>query len=541
MNEIIKENEKIGLMKPGSVFNCRSFFGYKLDVVKSGIQKYLRRRELEKMIWNVVEMDLFSRLEDKSAIGIRSNLMNRLIVMLDEELCFCDWVSFLKCIRLLEEWDKNGRKDQKNLIGICKILVKSEMLRLASDVNGYYREGVKGKFEKGTVDISKYVKRGDSEEIVKLFSKFVELFEEGNEDFFYYSQEIYNSRKNTVIIYSKNDYYEPICQVKQTVQKKKRKIINTFFNNENLNKNTPEVMSLLYEIINDKLKIYCNSEPSINTDKFFVKNKSSYEIINMLIGLNLNYNVKNQIVNTNNQVIALIIEKDDENIYLPVLPSSINKEYGFSSFKSKDIYFDYDVNVKLLNDIYILTNKKIPCNPKMKIESEGMIVGLITLTNQFVPVVPVDINSISDKLKVIKNESYLDVDINTMSSTTIDSERYLIVKKIKLETNFYNMFRNIFKILINKKHNKEKKGDIIDIINNVKINYFEKIEQISEKMRDILKDDIEFIDYKVSNLNEIEKLIKCFGLSEDKCSKTINCSFSDKNNCVLLKIGRAHV
>ena len=198
MNEIIKnrENKNIGLMKPGSVFNCKSFFGYKLDVVKSGIQKYLRRREVEKMIWNVVEMDLFSRLEDKSAIGIRSNLMNRLIVMLDEELCFCDWVSFLKCSRLLEEWNKNGRKDQKNLIVICKILVKSEMLRLASDVNGYYRKGVKGKFEKGSVDISKYVKRGDSEEIVKLFSKFVELFEEGNEDFFYYSQEIYNRKEN---------------------------------------------------------------------------------------------------------------------------------------------------------------------------------------------------------------------------------------------------------------------------------------------------------------------------------------------------------
>ena len=140
MNNTVKnnENKNIGLMKPGSVFNCKSFFGYKLDVVKSGIQKYLRRRELEKMIWNVVEMDLFSRLEDKSAIGIRSNLMNRLIVMLDEELCFCDWVSFLKCSRLLEEWNKNGRKDQKNLIVICKILVKSEMLRLASDVNYFY-------------------------------------------------------------------------------------------------------------------------------------------------------------------------------------------------------------------------------------------------------------------------------------------------------------------------------------------------------------------------------------------------------------------
>jgi len=70
------------------------------------------------------------------------------------------------------------------------------MLRLASDVNSYYRKGVKGKFEKGNINISKYVKRGDSEEIVKLFSKFVELFEEGNQDFFYYSQEIYSRKGN---------------------------------------------------------------------------------------------------------------------------------------------------------------------------------------------------------------------------------------------------------------------------------------------------------------------------------------------------------
>ena len=196
---IVKEknkNKNIGLMKPGSVFNCRTFFGYKLDIVKSGVQKYLRRRELEKMIWNVVEMDLFSRLEDKSSISIRSNLMNRLIVMLDEELCFCDWSSFLKCSRLLEEWNENGRNDPKKLILVCKILVKSEMLRLASDVNAYYRRGVTRKFEKGNVDISKYIKKKDSDEVIKLFSKFVELFEKGNEEYFYYSKEIYKKKEN---------------------------------------------------------------------------------------------------------------------------------------------------------------------------------------------------------------------------------------------------------------------------------------------------------------------------------------------------------
>ena len=194
---IIKKD--IGLMKPGSVFGCRTFFGYKLDIVKSGIQKYLRRRELDKMIWNVVEMDLFSRLDDKNVKGIRSNLMNRIIVMFDEEMCFCDWSSFLKCSRLLEKWNNEGRNDSKKLILICKILVKSDMLRLASDVNGYYRKGVKCEFEKGSVNISKYVKQKDSSEIVKLFSRFVELFEERNEDFFYYSQEIYSKKENSAI------------------------------------------------------------------------------------------------------------------------------------------------------------------------------------------------------------------------------------------------------------------------------------------------------------------------------------------------------
>lgn len=37
-----------------------SWNGVKLDVLKSGMQKYLRRREKEKMIWCMIELDLFS-------------------------------------------------------------------------------------------------------------------------------------------------------------------------------------------------------------------------------------------------------------------------------------------------------------------------------------------------------------------------------------------------------------------------------------------------------------------------------------------------
>ena len=201
---IMSENKKknIGMMKAGSVFGCKTFFGYKLDIIKSGIQKYLRRRKLDEMIWCVVEMDLFSNIDDeKSKKSIRTNLMNRLIVMLDEELCFCDWSDFLKCYNLLESWNNEGRNDPKKLITFCNIIVKSEMLRLASDVNAYYRNGVSDQMRTELTSeiperLKKYIKPKDDDEIVKLFVKFVELFEKGDDSYFYYSQSIYAKKIN---------------------------------------------------------------------------------------------------------------------------------------------------------------------------------------------------------------------------------------------------------------------------------------------------------------------------------------------------------
>ena len=201
---IMSENKKknIGMMKAGSVFGCKTFFGYKLDIIKSGIQKYLRRRKLDEMIWCVVEMDLFRNIDDeKSKKSIRTNLMNRLIVMLDEELCFCDWSDFLKCYNLLESWNNEGRNDPKKLITFCNIIVKSEMLRLASDVNAYYRNGVSDQMRTELTSeiperLKKYIKPKDDDEIVKLFVKFVELFEKGDDSYFYYSQSIYAKNIN---------------------------------------------------------------------------------------------------------------------------------------------------------------------------------------------------------------------------------------------------------------------------------------------------------------------------------------------------------
>ena len=48
-----------GLLRFRTCFSSISHSGYKLDILKSAMQKYLRRKEKSKMIWCVAEIYLF--------------------------------------------------------------------------------------------------------------------------------------------------------------------------------------------------------------------------------------------------------------------------------------------------------------------------------------------------------------------------------------------------------------------------------------------------------------------------------------------------
>ena len=50
-----------------------------------------------------------------------------------------------------------------------------------------------------------------------------------------------------------------------------------------------------------------------------------------------------------------------------------------------------------------------------------------------------------------------------MTSNEIDEERIILIKKIDLENNFYNLFRNTFKVIINYDINKETKNVIMSV------------------------------------------------------------------------------
>jgi len=199
----LKNNQKkMSLSKPANsriayrtCFSSVSHHGYKLDMLKSGMQKYLRRREFEKMTWCVMEIFKFElwakdEKEKKMSKGIISNLLNRIIVMMDEELLFCEINRYLLLRKFIEKFDEDRKNGGKYLILICKILTESSLLRRASDIRAYWDYRIRFGSEKDAVELS------DEE----YFNKFVECFERKDYECFKWMFKIFNGGKKGDVV-----------------------------------------------------------------------------------------------------------------------------------------------------------------------------------------------------------------------------------------------------------------------------------------------------------------------------------------------------
>jgi hypothetical protein len=134
-------------MKWQTCFNSKCESGYDISVIKSAMQKFLRRRMPSEMKWCVFEMYKFKTMasnenEEKIGKAILSNLINRLIIMMDEELLFVEWHIYLKCRNLINIFINDNNINY--LYELCDMLCEAKLLRYSSDVSCYFIKAVIG-------------------------------------------------------------------------------------------------------------------------------------------------------------------------------------------------------------------------------------------------------------------------------------------------------------------------------------------------------------------------------------------------------------
>ena len=341
----------------------------------------------------------------------------------------------------------------------------------------------------------------------------------------YYSNNIFDSEKNTILILKNENIYEPIIQRKDMeITKNNIDIIrNNFFNNNNSIDNIKNFFKIVKKSFENKCK---SKKLKIYNFKKNIILRELLDIIN-----EIGFNVVKQVINYNGKVIGLLVINDDKKTcFVPCLPSALMVDIDYI-YIDNNFAISYEDTKVFLNKLYETTDTKIPCKPSLKVIEDELVIGIITQTNQFVLVLPEP--NINDDLEVVKENNHVVIDSLSLTNENIDEERNIYINKVKLENNFYNVFRNTLRIVLNDYKNIEVKSEIENIINSNKILYYTKLRKIEKNIINLLKDKVSFTEYDDNIINSLTNINNCYVNKKKNCNSPCFYSRKDKT-CKLL-------
>ena len=234
-------------------------------------------------------------------------------------------------------------------------------------------------------------------------------------------------------------------------------------------------------------------------------------------------------------MIGLLVSYNDKNIYIPTIYSGLLIDKKFLYIAEYNDYLSYSETKSILNEIYENSNGNIPCKPLKKIVDNNMIVGIITETNQFVPVIPEVYEEEEEEMQDLElvfnkgTNNLLLTDNKLMTTNEVDDQRILLIKKIDLENNFYNLFRNTFKVVINYDVNNVLKNNIVNSVKNITVTYKNKMIYLKSQIKNLLKGVIKFSEMPdMDTIEDVNDLTICLGFKKNDCKKKQYC-FVKKN------------
>ena len=237
-------------------------------------------------------------------------------------------------------------------------------------------------------------------------------------------------------------------------------------------------------------------------------------------------------MNYSGKVIALLIEKRGTRCIIPCFPSApiVNE----APYKWIDEYSAILIKIQRTSWLDFL---RILCRvlvaPSVKVTEDGLITGIITQSNQFVPIEPPIQDTFGDDLVSLDDSNYIDVNRESLTSTKVDEERIEYMKKIKLETGFFNTFRNMIRMLLGQYEHKKARSAIETIVDDESLTYYSKLRQVNAKLRSLLEKYVRFTDLGSDILGEIQTVTNCHTLNTDKCGEKPYCLTTDER-CLML-------
>jgi len=241
------------------------------------------------------------------------------------------------------------------------------------------------------------------------------------------------------------------------------------------------------------------------------------------------YVVVSQVLNYNGQVIGVIAQKKARTGskkvlkgFLPCFPSAFLKYLDTDYLWMDADYSDTYVNtLAFLNMVYKDLNGRIPCKPKMKVIEDELIVGILTETNQFIGLSEPVMDTFGSDLLEMDSQGLVGVDLQSETDPAVDAERVTYINNIRLESKFYNVFRNSVRLLLGQMRYRSIKNDIETLIGSPVITYLQKLKQVDALLRQLMTNSVDFSVYEPGLIDDI---VNCQALSGDKTDASNKCA-----------------
>ena len=319
----------------------------------------------------------------------------------------------------------------------------------------------------------------------------------------YHSRFKFDLNNPSIILYKKGDFFEPLFYANKKVNKKLTMIDPTEY--KFLFHLKDSFIAKPLKFINKNLS-ECK-EISVNKKYNFKQNKSLEEIQSFLPE---GYTLKSQVISFDYNIIGAIISVNTTDFFIPCRPGNIIPE--IEVIRLDDVEWNtYDETVKNLLELYRNSRKQIYCRPLIRVLEDGMIVGILTMTNQFIQLNEPEEDEYEEKdrygLDKIEEHNYIADDYSILHNP-VSNYKDKLIHKLKLEKKFYNAYFNILKIEINKFENIAIRQRIEEIMKGSLL-YAAKIEQIKDLLNPIIEQKINFITYSDSVLSEMEDINLC--------------------------------
>ena len=328
----------------------------------------------------------------------------------------------------------------------------------------------------------------------------------------HYQSPLFDEKRPTILLLKSGNIYEPIYQVTRNSSTNVGIYLKYFLKSNNIGD-----MSTILSMVQTLTESQCLPFSSKTTTYKFETNLLAIKTFQLLKELDLS--PKDRVLNFQGKIIALMIPYKKNKFYLPCFPSTDDKVTELTNLKWIDdgtLWNDYHSTVEFLKHIYTASEKKIPSKPKFRIVEDGMIVGLVTITNQFVQINP-PIQNVEKEFQEMKSSNYILAEKEIMN--TKDTEDHVMNKNVKfiyLENQFFNSFRTTMRILIQLYKNRKIVKKMHTLIQNKDWTLVKKGEKMQSYLRRLGKNHISFHEYSEDVLLSLHEIFTCENSTENK-------------------------